>query len=70
MTAGVALAKPDVIGRGYTTPGDAFNDLFDSTARVKAYGTVGAGFDYAVTDKLSVSVTVSGVTGRGPAAAP
>ena len=60
VTAGVALAKPDVIGRGFTTPGDAFNDLFDQAASVKAYGTVGAGFDYAVTDKLSVSVTVSG----------
>ena len=62
------MAKPDVIGRGFTTPGDAFNDLFDSTASVKAYGTVGAGFDYAVTDKLSVGVTVSAGTGHGPAA--
>ena len=52
MTAGVALAKPDVIGRGFTTPCDAFNDLFDSTASVKAYGSVGGGFDFAVTDKL------------------
>jgi hypothetical protein len=35
---------------------------------VKAYGTVGAGFDYAVTDKLSVGVTVFAGVGRGPAA--
>jgi outer membrane immunogenic protein len=68
VTAGVALVKPDVIGRGFTTPSDAFNDLFDSTAGVKAYGTVGAGLDYAVTDKLSVGVTVSAGVGRGPAA--
>jgi outer membrane immunogenic protein len=68
VTAGVALVKPDVIGRGFTTPSDAFNDLFDSTAGVKAYGTVGAGLDYAVTDKLSVGVTVSAGAGRGPAA--
>jgi hypothetical protein len=32
VTAGVALAKPDVIGRGFTTPSDAFNDLFDQAA--------------------------------------
>jgi outer membrane immunogenic protein len=68
VTAGVALVKPDVIGRGFTTPSDAFNDLFDSTAGVKAHGTVGAGLDYAVTDKLSVGVTVSAGAGRGPAA--
>ena len=68
VTAGVALAKPDVIGRGFTTPTDAFNDLFDQTASVKGYGTVGAGFDYAVTDKLSVGVTVFAGTGHGPAA--
>jgi hypothetical protein len=67
VTAGVALAKPDVIGRGFTTPGDVVNDLFDSSANVKAYGTFGAGFDYAVTDKLSVSITVSAGAGRGPA---
>ena len=68
VTAGVALAKPDVIGRGFTTTGDAVNDLFDQTASVKAYGTFGAGFDYAVTDKLTVGVTVSAGAGRGPAA--
>jgi hypothetical protein len=62
------LAKPDVYGRGFTTTSDAFNDLFDQTASVKAYGTIGAGFDYAVTDKLTVSVAVSAGAGRGPAA--
>jgi outer membrane immunogenic protein len=68
VTAGVALAKPDVIGRGFTTTSDAVNDLFDQASSVKAYGTFGAGFDYAVTDKLTVGVTVSAGVGRGPAA--
>ncbi|MGA8172730.1 MAG: hypothetical protein WB816_18115 [Methylocystis sp.] len=65
VTAGVILAKPDVIGRGYTTTADSINGLFDSTSSVKAYGTVGAGIDYAVTDKLTVGVSVSAGTGRG-----
>jgi outer membrane immunogenic protein len=68
VTGGVTLAKPDVIGRGFTTPTDSVNDLFDSTSSVKAFGTVGAGVDYAVTDKLTVGVSVSARTGRGPLA--
>ncbi len=68
VTAGVALAKPDVIGRGFTTTTDSVNSLFDSTSSVKAFGTVGAGFDYAITDKLSVGLSVSAGTGRGPLA--
>ena len=68
VTGGVTLAKPDVIGRCFTTPTDSVNDLFDSTSSVKAFGTVGAGVDYAVTDKLTVGVSVSARTGRGPLA--
>jgi outer membrane immunogenic protein len=68
LTAGVALAKPDVIGRGFATTGDAVNDLFDGTASVKTRGVVGVGFDYAVTDKLTVGVAVSASAGRGPLA--
>jgi opacity protein-like surface antigen len=68
VAAGVALAKPDVFGRGFTTTSDAVNDLFDQASSVRAYGTVGAGLDYAVTDKLTVSVAVSAGAGRGLAA--
>jgi outer membrane immunogenic protein len=64
VTAGVALARPDVIGRGFTTPTDSINGLFDASTNVRAIGTVGAGVDYAVTDKLTVGVSVSAGPGR------
>jgi opacity protein-like surface antigen len=66
VTADVVLAKPDRIGRGYTTPTDSVNNLFDSSAGVKALGTVSAGFDYAITDALTVNVAVSARSGRDP----
>lgn len=65
MIGGVTLAKPDVFGRGYTNTSNSINGLFNSSANVKAFGTVGAGVDYAITDKLTVGVTVSAGNGRG-----
>jgi opacity protein-like surface antigen len=65
VTAGVALAKPDTVGRGYVSAGDSFNGLFDQSAGVRGAGAVGAGVDYAVTDRLNVGVEVSAGGGRG-----
>ncbi len=65
VMGGVTLARPDVFGRGFTNDYDSINGLFDSSSSVKAFGTVGAGVDYAITDKLTVGVTVSAGNGRG-----
>jgi opacity protein-like surface antigen len=65
VTVGVALAKPDMAGRGFVSAGDSFNGLFDQSAGVRGFGTVGAGVDYAVTDRLKVGVELSAGSGRG-----
>ena len=65
VIGGMTLAKPDVFGRGYTNTSNSINGLLDSSSSVKASGTVGAGLDYAITDKLTVGVTVSTGNGRG-----
>ncbi|MBV8183448.1 MAG: outer membrane beta-barrel protein [Hyphomicrobiales bacterium] len=65
VTAGFAFAKPDVRS-GYLSATDSVNDLFGSPSNVKVLGSVGAGFDYQVTNNLAVGVAVSAGTNRGP----
>jgi opacity protein-like surface antigen len=65
VTIGVALEKPRTsLGAGYTGAGDAVNGLFSGPADLRAAGSVGAGFNYAITNNLSVSGGVS--VSRGP----
>lgn len=60
VTIGVLLAKPhSSLGAGFTGASDAVNGLFSGPADLKAAGTIGAGVDYAITDKLTVGVSVS-----------
>jgi len=66
VTAGANFAKPDVVGRGFTTSNDSVNDLVNARSSVKASGTVGVGVDYAITDRLKVGVSVEGRAGKGP----
>jgi outer membrane immunogenic protein len=67
VTAGFAFAKPDVrSGGGFQSGADYVNDLFGSPSNLKVLGSVGAGFDYQLTNNLSVGVAVSAGTGRGP----
>jgi opacity protein-like surface antigen len=65
VTAGVAFAKPDVRS-GYLSATDSANDLFGSPSNLKVLGSVGAGFDYQVTNNLAVGLAVSAGTNRGP----
>ncbi|MBV9113458.1 MAG: outer membrane beta-barrel protein [Hyphomicrobiales bacterium] len=65
VTAGFAFAKPD-IRSGYLSATDTANDLFGSPSNLKVLGSVGAGFDYQVTNNLAVGVAVSAGTNRGP----
>lgn len=71
VTAGFAFAKPT--SSRFSGAGDSLNDLFNSSSNIRGAGMVGAGFDYMVTDKLTVGVAVSaGVNrlGTGPLIAP
>jgi opacity protein-like surface antigen len=66
LTAGVALAKPNIRGGpGYAGASDSLNDLFNSRTDARVFGTVGAGFNYAITNNLSVGLAVS--AGTAPA---
>src|SRR5450631_1647876 len=66
VTAGVGLAKANSGPRGgLPNAGDSLNDLFTGSSSPKALTTVGAGVDYAVTDRLTVGVAVSTVQSRG-----
>jgi opacity protein-like surface antigen len=65
VTAGFVFAKPLTGRGGYVSATDSINDLFNSPSSIRTFGTIGAGFDYAVTDKLSVGLAVSAGNGRG-----
>jgi hypothetical protein len=74
MTMGGILAKPHTtgLGAGYTGASDAVNGLFSGSSELKGAGSVGVGFDYAVTNnlKMGFSATVirsgPGFYGPGP----
>ncbi len=64
VTGDLALAKPNALGGGgFSTAGESINDLFGSPGDAKTFASVGVGFDYAVTNHLSVGVSVSGGNG-------
>jgi outer membrane immunogenic protein len=69
ITAGVVFAKSSAFGvPAYTGAADSMNALFAQGGNLQAAGVVGAGFDYAVTDKLSIGVEVRAGAGHGPLA--
>ena len=66
LTAGIALAKPNGNpGAGYSSPTDSINNVFNGASNLAASGVVGAGFDYALTDKVTVGMAAVVGTGRG-----
>ena len=66
VTMGVDLAKPTGIGnRGFTSTSDSVNDLFDSKGNVKSLTSVGAGFNYAITNNVTMGVEVNVVQSHG-----
>jgi hypothetical protein len=67
VTMGGILAKPHTTGLGTGSSGasDAINGLFSGSSDLKGAGFVGGGFDYAVTNKLTVGFSAS-VTRGGP----
>ena len=66
VTAGVGFAKPNVRSLGgYTGAANSANDLFNSRGDLRSFATVGAGFAYKVTDKLTVELAVQAFHGNG-----
>jgi opacity protein-like surface antigen len=67
VTVGALFAKPKApgIGPGYLGPTDSLNTILNSPSHMQTLGSVGAGFDYAVTDKLTFGLSVSAVKGHG-----
>jgi outer membrane immunogenic protein len=55
MIAGAGLAR-ETYGASLGDLGQSVNGLFSGPGAVQAVGTAGVGFDYAITDKLSVGV--------------
>ena len=65
LTVGVGLAKANYAGPGgLPNAKNSFNNLFVGSGP-KPLTSVGAGFDYAVTERLTVGVSVSATQGRG-----
>jgi hypothetical protein len=65
VTTGIGLAKTTNFGAGLPSAPNAINGLFNGPGAVQAVGSVGAGFDYAVTDKLHVGVAAYVNNGGG-----
>jgi opacity protein-like surface antigen len=72
LATGIVLARPNgTPGAGYLSPADSANNLFNNGgSNLSASGIVGAGVDYALTDKLTVGVAATVGTGRGFVAPP
>ncbi|MBV9703094.1 MAG: hypothetical protein JO163_10220 [Methylobacteriaceae bacterium] len=65
VTTGLVLAKPNFSPHaGYFGGSDSFNNLFNSAGDLRGSGTVGAGFDYAVTNRLHMGLGISVGTGN------
>ena len=66
VTLGVDLAKPaGLSNRGFTSASDSVNDLFDSSGKLNSLTTIGAGFNYAITNNVTMGVEVNVVQNHG-----
>ena len=68
VVAGAALARPSY-GADFGDLSQSVNGLFSGPGAVQAVGTAGVGFDYAVTNNLTVGLEAR-VSNGGPFVAP
>jgi opacity protein-like surface antigen len=66
VIGGLELAKPSLGPAGAPSAMGSIDNVFSGPSRLRARGEIGAGIDYAVTDRLMLEVEVSGSPGRGP----
>ena len=64
VVAGAALARPSY-GADFGDLGQSVNGLFSGPGAVQAVGTAGVGFDYAVTNNITVGLEAR-VNNGGP----
>lgn len=71
VMTGVVLAKP-IVGPGanYVDVSQSANDLFSGPGSLRVAPMLGAGVDYAVTDRLHVDLSVSGGNSLSPSLPP
>ena len=60
------LAKPSAGPAGAPNALGSIDNVFSGPSRLRARGAVGAGFDYKLTEQLTISGVVSASPGRGP----
>ena len=65
VTAGAVIARPTSFGGGFGSTSESINSLTGPGGGAKTFATIGAGFDYALTSKITVGVGVSAGNGRG-----
>lgn len=70
VTLGAGIARPTSTLNGGPKGFDAINDMFVGSQPATTITTVGAGVDYAITDRLTVGVQVNAVQQRGGWGAP
>lgn len=70
VTLGAGIARPTSTLNGAPKGFDALNDMFVGSQPATTITTVGAGVDYAITDRLTVGVQVNAVQQRGGWGAP
>jgi outer membrane immunogenic protein len=70
VTLGAGIARPTSTLNGAPKGFDAINDMFVGSQPATTITTVGAGVDYAITDRLTVGVQVNAVQQRGGWGAP
>ena len=58
VTTSLDFARTSLFDHGFTSGGDAINSFLSGGGDTKTYGSVGAGFDYAVTNNLRVGMSV------------
>lgn len=62
-SVGVGFAKPTRYG-GFSGGLNSINSMFDGEGKSSRFVAVGAGVDYAVTDKLTIGVAVHGLQAK------
>jgi hypothetical protein len=66
VVGGLELAKPSAGPDGAPNAMGSIDNVFSAPSRLRARGSIGAGFEYQVTDQLMIGGTVSASQGRGP----
>jgi hypothetical protein len=65
ITTSVDFARASQFDHSFTGGTDAINSFLNGGGDTATFGSIGAGFNYAVTNNLSVGMTVGAGTSRG-----